>query len=82
MVVNLVEVTSKRDSPYQSIDISVAVFPRGQQMTKSWPKFAGNEALEFVKGKLKRSVVVSQEMFSTLESCCVEFWSLVTTSSP
>ena len=61
------EVTSNRDSPYQSIDIHVAVFPRGQQMTKSWPKLIRSEALESVKGKLKSAVVVSQEMFSTLD---------------
>ena len=36
-------------------------------MTKSWPKFAESEALESVKGKLKSAVVVSQEMFSTLD---------------
>ena len=46
-------------------------------MTKSWPKFARSEALESVKGKLKSAVVVSQEMFSMLESCCAECWSLV-----
>ena len=36
-------------------------------MTKSWPTFAGNEALLSVKGKLKSAVVVSQEMFSMLD---------------
>ena len=67
MVVNLVEVTSNRDLPYRNIDIHVAVFPRWQQMTKSGPKFAESEALLSVKGKLKSAVVVSQEMFSTLD---------------